>query len=434
MNQNFRIILIDKSADACFGPLTELRQPGDLRCGAFTLREKLQRRFRKLGVEKISGCGWAAESDPHDDGATTLFLSDRTLLTETGAKEALASPEGTILLDAAGRIAGFRAGSGAIPAVNVDGMLLELATSSGRSRTIDGACRVDYPWEIVSRAGAEIELDMQLSDAPDGEAGFAPTGLIVRGKERLEVGSGVRFSPGVILDAEVSAIRIGNDVCIEAGAILSALDGPVWIAERARIMPGAILTGPVYVGADSIVRQGARLNGDVILGPQCRVGGELGEVVMQAYSNKQHSGYLGTSFIGEWVNLGAATDNSDLKNNYRPIEVTLNGRKIVSGELHAGVYLGDYVRSAIQTRLNSGTAVGTCCNLFGADFPEKSLPPFVWAASDGYQEYNLEKAIETIRVVMSRRKTELSSEREADLRRLFEKSAVEREQFLRKNA
>ncbi|MFN3822157.1 MAG: hypothetical protein ACK4OO_07460, partial [bacterium] len=217
--------------------------------------------------------------------------------------------------------------------------------------------------------------------------------------------------------------------------ILNSQYGPIWIDKKALIQSGAILKGPLYIGPYSIVRPGAQIMGNVSLGPHCRVGGEISQVVIQGYSNKQHGGYLGTSYIGEWVNLGAGTDNSDLKNNYRPISVnlytfpeqesgaqSLNWEILNSNSIHLGVFIGDYTRTAIGTRLNSGGILGTCCHILSPDFPQKTLPPFSWVTNEGLEIYHWEKAIDTIGVIMSRRGKILTPLRNSALAQLYRTS------------
>jgi len=288
---------------------------------------------------------------------------------------------------------------------------------------------MDYPWQMVNAADNQISADLELVvvDNPGSVqdmGGFVKESIL----DRVEVTGRVDVRPGVIVDAENNPVRLEDGVRLGPGVVIDAAEGPVWIAAGANIQAGAILTGPVYVGPGSIVRPGARLSEGVCLGPQCRIGGEVSRSVFQGYSNKQHSGYLGTSFVGSWVNLGAATDNSDLKNNYRPVDVTMNGKKINSGDLHVGAFIGDFTRTAIHTRLNSGTVIGVCCNIFGTDFPVKGIPAFTWFGSDGYREYRLEKALETICTVMSRRGKKLTPVLETLLREIFNSTKEARKQ------
>lgn len=433
------VIFFDDRAESRFGPLTELRAASELRCGAFSLEEKLLRRLGSAGIRDITRSydtpTGTIRFSPTLLGSSqsVIFLSIRALLRPEAVDVMTNSRTECRFESTSGSFLGARFSTESIIRQGDDWADTLVDTLSKRiPRLTIPSGRMDYPWHLVQAIREEIAFDLALADADD--AGVAnpllPADVTTRGGENIRITGQVFIGPGVILDAESEQIRLDEGSRIDAGAMLVALDGPIWIARNARVMPGAILTGPVYVGPSSIIRPGARLNGAVAVGPYCRVGGEVSGALMQGYSNKQHSGYLGASFVGEWVNLGAATDNSDLKNNYRPIEVTLDGQIIDSGDLHVGVFLGDFVRTAIHTRLNSGTAVGSCCNLFGADFPDKAVPPFIWFGSSGYQECRLDKALETIRVVMSRRGRELDARLEAALNDLFDRSRDERAEFL----
>jgi len=437
MTSTIPLILYEDSTGAAFGPLTELRRPSDLRCGALTIGEKLLRRLRAAGATHIFAHGQSLGRPSFDLSSLTgspigILISSRALLSQEAANRVVQERSEVVFESADHEILGACLSAPRLQQVGRDWPDIIISDAvRGLPRVQINGLHARYPWQLVNWVGHEIAADLQIAESESNSVPLPlPINTSVKGVENLGVTGDVFIGPGAIFDASAYSIRLEEGSCIEAGAILAALDGPIWIDQRARILPGAIITGPAYIGPDSIVRQGARLNGDIALGPHCRVGGELSSVIMQGYSNKQHSGYLGTSFLGEWVNLGAATDNSDLKNNYRPIEVILNNRKIDSGDLHVGVFLGDFVRTAIQTRLNSGTAVGACCNLFGADFPDKAVPPFIWAASDGYQEYRIEKALETIRTIMERRKKRLAPDYEAALRKLFDETKPARKEFI----
>ncbi len=431
---NRRINLIDFTGDGHFGSLTALASASELRCGCYSLKDKLLLKLKlhgldaeccdlispiAIGMENVGSCpGQAAKILL----SSRCILSDKAIdvLAEPGRDEKYVTPDG--------RIVGYRVNDGIDPGNNFEASLRK---AEALPETTLDAIRIDFPWHLNAHNGEEIANDLQLERQLDVDYQFdCHRDVFVRGSENVRVTGEVNVGAGAVIAAERYIVRLEKNTNIGAGAILSAKEGPIWLAEGSVIEPGAIIQGPAYIGPHSIVRAGARINGSVSLGPNCRVGGELSGVIMQGYSNKQHSGYLGGAVIGQWVNLGAATDNSDLKNNYRSVDVTLDGEKFDSGELHVGVFMGDFVRTAIQTRLNSGTVVGTCCNLFGNDFPQKAIPPFIWYGSEGYQEYRLDKAVETIRVVMDRRKKELSHDLEEALNRLFDQSHEHRREFL----
>jgi UDP-N-acetylglucosamine diphosphorylase/glucosamine-1-phosphate N-acetyltransferase len=152
----------------------------------------------------------------------------------------------------------------------------------------------------------------------------------------------------------------------------------------------------------------------------CKIGGEVEESVVQGWSNKQHEGFLGHAWLGEWVNLGADTNNSDLKNNYSSVRVWEVGRFVDSSRMFVGLLCGDHVKSAIDTQFNTGTVVGLSSQIFGSGFPPKFVPPFSWGGAAGLERYDLERALETARAVMARRRRDLGPAYERAFRRVFE--------------
>lgn len=204
-------------------------------------------------------------------------------------------------------------------------------------------------------------------------------------------------------------VFIGKNVIIRA-AIINAEAGPVYIADEAIIQEGAILIGPVSIGGNAMVAFGAKIRSNTSLGPYCRVGGEVGNSIFHAYSNKAHDGFLGNSYVGEWCNLGANTNNSNLKNNYKSVSLYsyAAGGLYDTGEIFCGTFLGDYTKAGISTMFNTGTMVGVSSNVYGAGFQEKFVPSFSWGGkTEGYENYRFDKAIEVINATMARRSLQL---------------------------
>ncbi|MFQ5865804.1 MAG: transferase, partial [bacterium] len=159
------------------------------------------------------------------------------------------------------------------------------------------------------------------------------------------------------------------------------------------------------------------------------VGGEMEKSIIHSYSNKQHEGFLGHAYLGQWVNIGAGTNNSDLKNNYSSVKVDLGGAVVDSGSQFVGLFMGDHSKTGINTMFNTGTVVGVMSNVFGAGFPPRFIPSFVWGGHDGFVEHELEKALETARRVMARRRIEMSSAYERLLRLIFDLTQSERDRM-----
>lgn len=207
-----------------------------------------------------------------------------------------------------------------------------------------------------------------------------------------------------------------NNIFIEKGAtikaaILNADNGPIYIGKNAVIQEGSLLIGPVAIGEQAMVAFGARIRPNTTLGPSCRVGGEVGNTIFHGFSNKAHDGFLGNSYIGEWCNLGANTNNSNLKNDYKSVKLydynTLSLQD--TGELFCGTFMGDYSKAGISTLFNTGTVIGVSVNVFGSGFQDKHILSFTWGGKmEGYENYRFDKAIEVINATLARKEQQLT--------------------------
>ncbi len=220
-------------------------------------------------------------------------------------------------------------------------------------------------------------------------------------------------------------------VFIEPGAqveacFLNTRKGPIYIGSDATVMEAAVLHGPLAIMDHSVVRAGARIYGATTVGPQCKVAGEISNSVIFGYSNKAHDGFIGNAVIGEWCNLGADTNCSNLKNNYSEVSIwsyaTHNFQS--TGLTFCGVIMGDHAKCGINTMFNTGTVVGVAANVFGGGFPPKYIPSFAWGGADGFEPYDRDKAIETARRVMLRRDLTLSKTEEDMLRSIHDDISI----------
>jgi len=214
-------------------------------------------------------------------------------------------------------------------------------------------------------------------------------------------------------------IVIGPDVEVRSGTVLDASEGPIIISSGVMIEPNAIIKGPCFIGSKAIIRGGAKVGNGTSIGANCRIGGEVGESVICPYTNKQHEGFLGHSYIGSWVNLGAGSCNSDLKNNYGKIRAWSAGQMRETGRQFLGFVCGDHAKIAINTRINTGTVIGFNANVFMDGFPPKFIPSFTWSIAPDHEEYDLDEALETARVMMDRRETSLSEAGAEQFRKIF---------------
>jgi len=220
-----------------------------------------------------------------------------------------------------------------------------------------------------------------------------------------------------------------ENVFVEEGAkiemaIINASEGPVYIGKNAHVMDGAILRGPVSIGEGTKVRMGAILYPGSAIGPHCKVGGEISNTIIFGYSNKAHDGYVGDSVIGEWCNIGAGSNFSNLKNNYSQPRVWDYAEKtFISTHLQfCGAFVGDHTKCGINTMLNTGTVIGVNSMLYGSGFIRNFIPSFSWGSAAGITIYKFETALETARIVMSRRGVDLTNDDEAILRFVYNQS------------
>lgn len=257
---------------------------------------------------------------------------------------------------------------------------------------------IDHLWDLLS--GLETELALDLREAkPTWERAPLPDGVWVLGAE-CRVAPEARLDPGVVLDAR---------------------EGPIVVERGARLEAHTHLLGPAYVGPGTQLL-GGRLQ-HVAFGPECRVGGEVEATIFQGYANKRHQGFLGHAVVGEWVNLGALTTNSDLKNNYGAVRVWEDGKLVDSGERKVGCFLGDHVKTGIGTLLTTGAVVGPGSNLFGGGrVTPAHLPGFSWWDGAERRAHEWEKFLATARLATGRRGVDLSEETEAVLREAHRQS------------
>lgn len=217
-----------------------------------------------------------------------------------------------------------------------------------------------------------------------------------------------------------------ENIFIEEGAVLNfctlnATTGPIYIGKEAEIMEGSVIRGPFALGDHAQVKLATKIYGATTVGPHCRVGGEVNNSVLFAYSNKGHDGFLGNAVLGEWCNIGADSNNSNLKNNYEPVKLWNyeTERFENTGLQFCGLMMGDHSKCGINTMFNTGTVVGVAANIFGAGFPRNYIPNFTWGGAQGTQAYLPKKAFETAKIVMSRRNVAFSELDEDILTHIF---------------
>ncbi len=226
----------------------------------------------------------------------------------------------------------------------------------------------------------------------------------------------------------VNAISPEN-IFIEEGAklefvTLNASTGPIYIGKDSEVMEGSMIRGPFALCEGAQVKLGTKVYGATTVGPQCRIGGEVSNSVLFGYSNKGHDGFLGNSVLGEWCNIGADSNNSNLKNNYEGVKLWSyeTGGFEKTGLQFCGLMMGDHSKCGINTMFNTGTVVGVSANIFGSGFPRNFVPSFSWGGASGFTTYITKKAFETARIVMSRRNVDFDEKEAAILEHVFEQT------------
>ena len=247
---------------------------------------------------------------------------------------------------------------------------------------------LSFYWQLIVENGPCIEDDFSKNPL----RGAAPESALYKGVDLINE----------------EDILIGESVEVRSGTVLDASSGPIIIADGAVIEPNAIIYGPCYIGRLTIIRGGAKIGKGTSIGEQCRIGGEVGETVIAGYTNKQHEGFLGHSYIGSWVNIGAGTANSDLKNNYGKIKAWCAGSIRNTGRRFLGLVCGDHSKIAINTRINTGSVIGFNSNVFYSGYPPKFIPSFTWKMEPEFEIHGLDKALETAGIMMDRRDVELT--------------------------
>lgn len=259
--------------------------------------------------------------------------------------------------------------------------------------------KVEYVWDLFAKNDQAIRDDFEL---------------LTEGRRSQQIPQGVQvIAPEHIFIEEGAKVHF---------SILNASTGPIYIGKNAEIMEGCMIRGPFALCDEAQLKMGAKVYGATTLGPHCRGGGEISNSVMLGYSNKGHDGFLGNSVLGEWCNLGADTNNSNLKNNYEEVKLwnyeTHSFKK--TGLQFCGLIMGDHSKCGINTMFNTGTVVGVSANIFGSGFPRNFVPSFSWGGASGFTTYLPKKAFETCKIVMQRRKIDFTQEDAAILEHVFE--------------
>jgi len=371
-------------------PFTFTRPLGDLRVGILTIAQKWQQHLRG-SVSFLTQPYLQAKF-------SAQFTADNLII------HGSLCPDEKLLE----RIRGLQTGEGlynqqVVLAYRTSEDELPEVLGKGMTEYTEPLTLIDQPWKIFQHNAEQLRADFDLITR--GRTSHPITDLHTR-----------VYNPGNIFLEKGVEIR---------AAVLNAEAGPIYLGVNSQVQEGALIKGPFSLGEESVINMGGKMRGDTTIGPRCKVGGEISNSVLWGNSNKAHDGFLGNSVLGEWCNLGADTNTSNLKNNYEPVKLWSYGQaKFVSTGLQfCGLMMGDHSKCGINTMFNTGTVVGVGANIFGDGYPRNFVPSFAWGGAAGFTTFALARAFETAARVMERRKQVLTEADKAVLASVFEQTA-----------
>ncbi len=388
-------IFEDKQSDN-FYPLSLSHPVYDLLCGMKTLKEKILRYFPEVSYTlfcreyladtvKLNNPGIEVNKLEDDN---YLFINGRVLLNEDLFNILHKNSQEKIFLQN-DMLAAARINAETVRKIKTKVTdIIESSLFEGISEERVEADTVSYIWDLIGINGKQLKQDFNYLQDP----GISEEARLFRGVHLINKDD----------------IFIGADTVIKPGAVIDASEGPIYIGKHVEINANSVIEGPVSICDNSFVKSCATIKENVSVGKVCKVGGEIEDSIIMPYSNKQHSGFMGHAYLGSWVNIGADTNCSDLKNNYSTIKVNLNGNHINTELQFLGLIMGDHSKTAINTMFNTGTIAGFSCNIFGSGFPDKFIPSFTWGGAEKTERYHVKKSIETAKIVMKRRNVDLT--------------------------
>ena len=381
------VILFDGPFRAQLLPLTFTRPVCELRIGILTVREKWEKYLESTTSTLTED--YLQKKYPLQSGADNLLVHGAVCPTP----------------DLADAIKGLEIGQQLVKgqmllAVRLPNTVDSFLDIREDAISFDSEITViQHPWDIFAQNGAELNADFALLTKGRTSVSLSKTNTII-GKYPvfLEEGANVEAS------------------------ILNTTAGPIYIGKDAEVMEGSLIRGPFSLGEHSQVKMGAKIYGPTTIGPHSKVGGEVNNSVIIGYSNKGHDGFLGNSVLGEWCNLGADTNTSNLKNNYDEERIWSYVTKSFArtGLQFCGLIMGDHSKSGINTMFNTGTVVGVSANIFGSGFPRTFVPSYSWGGASGFIDYRIDKALEVSQRVMERRGLVLNEVEESIIRTVYD--------------
>ncbi len=385
------VILFDDTTRHSLLPLTFTRPVACLRIGILTIAEKWAH-YLKSDTSFYTD-PYLQQKYPFSPGDDNLFINGSVCPDERLLEAVSALREGEALRKN-GLLVALRLGAAAAASIDLESGAWENKSYAG------DFTRIVYPEHIFLHNDVELRKDFEL---------------LTRG----------RTSKGLSSTNQV----LGDQIFVEEGvtaecSIFNTLQGPIYLGKNSQVWEGSMIRGAFALCENSQVKMGAKIYSKTTIGPNCRVGGEINNAVILANSSKGHEGYLGNSVIGEWCNLGADTNNSNLKNNYSEVKLWDYSTRSLrnTGLQFCGLIMGDHSKAGINTMFNTGTVVGTCANVYGGGYPPKFVPDFSWCDQQKLTTYKFDKLIETEGRVYARRNKALDIIEESILRHIFEQT------------
>lgn len=398
-------------------PLIFNRPVYDLLCGTSTLKEKILRSYGNINYSLHTRPYLKALVEQQNPGIPVnqinddycLFINGRIIAPKNLSEILpLIETEDKVFVNEETVVAAYLSGERLKKRKSFLNDLFSISDFEGLPlKIIDIKC-AGYIWDLMNINGSQIKEESEyfINETRNNYVNILPSSVHTIKPENIFIGKNAVVKPGVVLDAS---------------------NGPIIIEEDVEIFPNAVIEGTCFIGKGSKIKSCATIYENVTIGNTCKIGGEVEQSVFMPYSNKQHSGFIGHAYIGSWVNLGADTNNSDLKNNYSTVKATIGGKEIETGLQFLGLMMGDHSKSAINTMFNTGTVVGFSCNIFGPGFPDKYIPSFSWGGAESMTTYDVNKSMQTAKVVMSRRKVEFTKADEEVFKTVFELTSNERQ-------
>ena len=264
---------------------------------------------------------------------------------------------------------------------------------------------MQYPWDLIHNNKEQITSDF---------TSYIKNGSVIENDYK-----GVHFVMG-------SQIYIGKNTIIKPGCVLDAENGPIYIGKNVRISSNSVIEGPAFIDDNVVVQALSRIHAGSNIGKVCKVGGEICNTIIQDYSNKQHDGFLGDSYIGSWVNMGAGTVNSNLTNLYGSIKVQLFDKMIDTGQTFLGIIMGDHTKTAINTKFTTGSIIGFACNILLTSTPPKFTPSFSWYSDNITRAYDITRELQVAKRMMARRNKKMTRNGEKVFKTIFTLTETER--------